>query len=129
MIYDVNYFIAKFEAIPEHFWICGSFNDKTGLKHCALGFCVHIRQRRTDPPYDTEFNALVEIFKCRGFDVVRVNDGTYEGVVKTSPRERILAKLYDFKQIEGIGAEQAIQEANVEAVKAILSNPVLEEAY
>ena len=37
MVYDVDYFIAKFEAIPASKW-CISAYERDG-KHCALGHC------------------------------------------------------------------------------------------
>jgi hypothetical protein len=36
-MYDVDYFIKKFEAIPEDKWIMGSFFFNS--RSCALGHC------------------------------------------------------------------------------------------
>lgn len=37
-IYNVDYFIRKFEAIPEERWITGAFVDPSG-NCCAFGHC------------------------------------------------------------------------------------------
>lgn len=39
MNYDVDYFINKFEAIPEEMWCVGLWVDSEGRK-CALGHCM-----------------------------------------------------------------------------------------
>lgn len=36
-MYDVNYFLGKYSAIPEGMWCIRTFSD--GLKSCANGFC------------------------------------------------------------------------------------------
>lgn len=38
MEYDIDYFIEKFEAIPEEKWGIGKFSDQDG-RCCALGHC------------------------------------------------------------------------------------------
>lgn len=38
MIYDVDYFIAKFQAIPEDLWTTGELG-KEGEPRCATGHC------------------------------------------------------------------------------------------
>jgi len=38
MKYDIDYFIAKFEGIPEDKWCTGDYEDSHG-RHCALGHC------------------------------------------------------------------------------------------
>lgn len=36
MQYTIQYFIDKFEAIPEDLWYVGDFSNLGGTKHCAL---------------------------------------------------------------------------------------------
>lgn len=38
-IYTKEYFIAKFEAIPEERWLENAFSDAEMKRRCALGFC------------------------------------------------------------------------------------------
>lgn len=62
MKYDVDYFIEKFEAIPEEKWIKGGTYDFAGTgNHCVLGHCgiknMHDKVRLND-----EQKALFKIF-------------------------------------------------------------------
>lgn len=104
-IYDVNYFIAKFEAIPDDKWITGSLGIAGSGKHCALGHCGVEDSKETE-----EAHALGALF---GFfnpmEVWKVNDlsifpedqripivALVENI--PTPKQRILAALYDIKK-------------------------------
>lgn len=84
MIYNINYFIKKFTAIPEELWTIGVYTS--GYRHCALGHCgVGIAHLETK-----ESLALDEILE---YEVAGINDGTscfYKG---PTPKERILGAL------------------------------------
>jgi hypothetical protein len=90
MIYDKEYFIKKFEAIPENRWIAGSFSDKLdNSKHCALGHCGESANTVTD---DGIYLAM--LFRCGKHEVTQINDGI--GFFKeygSTPKERILNAL------------------------------------
>lgn len=123
-MYDVNYFIRKFEAIPESQWI----NNATG---CAYTICGQYRQG-----YKSECPALSELFRkihykskiqlerdamgetyhgwswivCAINDDGTSNDTHYK---QKTPKKRILAALYDIRDKE-------LSEANVNAAKEII---------
>lgn len=92
-IYNVDYFIAKFSAIPEEKWFIGDYHSNDG-KSCALGHCNHHHERP-----NIEGVKLHELFKeLYGFiQVADVNDGKREEYKQPTPKQRILAALYDIK--------------------------------
>lgn len=86
--FEVNYYINKFEAIPEDKWCEGVFNNKD--QYCALGHCgANQTKRRND-----ESDALCDLFnfKLNTF-VGRVNDGRDPRFQQDTPKQRILAAL------------------------------------
>jgi hypothetical protein len=91
MTYDVDYFIAKFEAIPEDEWCVGHFISMDGTK-CALGHCGD--EGTGDSP---EANALGCLFPYLG-DVININDGRHSDYPQPTPKQRILAALNDIKK-------------------------------
>jgi uncharacterized protein YdbL (DUF1318 family) len=103
MNYDVDYFIQKFEAIPEKFWIVGKFH--CGHKHCAQG---HIKdQHRADEAGEMSerlHGLLMRV--CTGPKaeignaIARVNDGREPDYQQPTPKARILAALRDVKAKE-----------------------------
>lgn len=98
MTYDVDYFLNKFDAIPDEMWCCGGFS--WGGKMCALGHCgvTHYSS-----PITPESLALARLFNENlGVDVARVNDANsellYNNLSKLvelgdTPKERIISAL------------------------------------
>lgn len=86
-IYTVDYFIKKFEAKPDELWCINELRNQQG-QTCALGDC---RERG-------EFDALSELFQSNliGF-VSTTNNGNNPKYPQSTPKERILAALYDIK--------------------------------
>lgn len=100
MKYDVDYFIQKFEAIPEDLWCMGTLT--LGDKHCALGHCgVRNIQTEGSEALLSIFAEASTILKEKGvikwhLHVAGVNDGgTWATTLfkQNTPRERILAAL------------------------------------
>lgn len=91
MTYDVDYFIAKFEAIPEELWFVNGYTDFTG-RHCALGHCGETGNHfaRCD-----EAETLQRILQN---DTVPINDGYHPWYHQPTPKQRILAALGDVKE-------------------------------
>jgi len=86
--YDIDYFIRKFEGIPEDQWTKGSFCEEDG-RCCALGHCgVRNPEDEGRPLYTPEANALRRILP----KVVDINDG-YIARPEAGPKKRILAAL------------------------------------
>jgi hypothetical protein len=90
-MYTAQYFIDKFEGIPEELWCCGEFTDGLG-RFCAMGFCG----RRLGVCTDESF-ALSEIFIELGAQVPAVNDGDDSDYQQETPKQRILAALRDIQ--------------------------------
>ncbi len=90
MIYDKEYFIKKFEAIPEEKWTTKSFYTYGG-RCCALGHCgKRMGLVDTDESY-----ALGEITSC---STVAINDGLGDYIkYGNTPKERILNFLKQLK--------------------------------
>ena len=106
-MYDVDYFIRKFEGIPEEFWCVGDYSDHG--KHCAYGHCgMHHGKNE-------ENSALEKVFQCKeGLNIVNINDGGDCQYKQLHPKQRILAALYDIKKL------QQPQHANITKQLAIL---------
>lgn len=88
MKYTVDYFIEKFEAIPEELWCIGTF--QIGEKCCAFGHCggtEHIGANTV------ECNELIKVLTV----VAETNDGTNKLYQQPTPKQRILAALNDKK--------------------------------
>ena len=88
MRYDKNYFIAKFEAIPEDKW-CTHTYGKDG-HHCALGHCG-------DSIYVTTSEAD-SLDKLLQYKTAFINDGELLDSIDYSnygdtPKQRILTAL------------------------------------
>lgn len=60
--YDVDYFIAKFEAIPEKAWKTGCAGERGDDRHCALGHCgVYDEDSWRDEDLSEEAKVLANI--------------------------------------------------------------------
>lgn len=123
MKYDVDYFIAKFEAIDNENWIereLGSFSN-----HCTYGHCG-IRIDSDVPTNEAVFlSVLVDryikkydftdyIFENLSWSVVDINDGNHPSYTQSTPKQRILAALYDIR-------EKELSEANLKAATIIVN--------
>jgi hypothetical protein len=92
MNYDVEYFINKFQSIPEDKWTTRNYTEDD--KHCALGHCGVGSIRGENP----EAEALIEFFDLLSpGTIVYINDGLYTKYQQPTPKQRILAALYDIK--------------------------------
>lgn len=81
--YDVDYFIQKFEAIPEENWCVGEYHGDNDT-HCALGHCDD----------DIDRQPLRQLF-ANG--CAKINDGHNLRYQQSTPKQRILAALRDIK--------------------------------
>lgn len=110
--FDCNYFLNKFEKIPEHLWITGDWEKNS--KMCANGHCG---VKNGNMNYESI--ALNDLFKiipltvkdcfkhmfhldggCSYERTVGVNDGYCNEYNQPTPRLRILAALNDIKNIQ-----------------------------
>lgn len=122
-MYDVNYFIAKFEAIPEEEFITQDLKDFFNRK-CAYGHCgvdtsadsatiesLHL-SNIFGHIYISDDNPFFYYFGL-SWKVIKVNDGGDDGYKQPTPKQRILAALYDIRDKE-------LSEANVNTAKEII---------
>jgi hypothetical protein len=92
--FTVDYFIAKFEAIPEEEW-CVEHYSYSGA-HCAMGHCG----AREGEKFPDEAMALSTIFMNAGMSVANINDIGFSRdarYTEITPKQRILAALRDIK--------------------------------
>lgn len=91
-IYNVDYFIKKFEATQDNKWITNNYI--LGDSFCALGFCGRDGIRESK-----EADDLVNLFLSNSFaHPAEVNDGKQnQPYQQPTPKQRILAALYDIK--------------------------------
>lgn len=122
-VYNTEYFIKKFSAIPEERWIIGLFNDDQG-RSCANGHCGVVGKIHFDEtPSKTnrltltlESIALQKVFsilkialsfredKVEGDEysckAANINNGNCKKYPQATPKQRILAALRDVKMLE-----------------------------
>lgn len=98
--YTVDYFIQKFEAIPEEKWTRLSFINQD--RSCALGHCgVRTAYNNySGIALTEEGDALRNLFNNHlDFDVMTVNDDCVcSAYPQPTPKARILAALTDIKK-------------------------------
>lgn len=84
MNYDKDYFIRKFEAIPEENWCMNSYGI-AGV-HCAFGHCGStLKKAKTD-----ESIALASLLPENG---TLINDRQNTFYPESTPKQRILGAL------------------------------------
>lgn len=92
-VYDVDYFIAKFEAIPENLWCRHHFTKGVEVKsHCVYGHCG-ARKAYDDTEEGKALKSLSE-FHC---SMMQVNDGGDYRYKEDCAKSRVLAALRDIK--------------------------------
>ncbi len=102
-MYTVDYFINKFEAIPEEMWCIEARIDGDG-RRCAHGHCyVGDPNAQTNDEEDSLSQISIEHFGEPGF--ADINNGYNSKYNQPTPKQRILAALYDIK------ANQALEQA------------------
>lgn len=95
MEYTVDYFIKKFEAIPDNRWCVGELMNKAG-QCCAYGHCG-MREYDTEAP---EADALMKVERKLPSEptcFASINNGEHPAYQQETPRLRILAALRDIK--------------------------------
>jgi len=97
--YNVDYFIKKFEAIAEWRWTEGVFTKMIlGFipTHCAYGHCGHNGSISDNP----EVIGLLKLDRQLDTTIrlTSVNDGHDYRYQQATPKQRVLAALYDLKK-------------------------------
>lgn len=96
--YDVDYFLKKFEAIPEDDWCRRVYTDADG-KHCALGFCGSHVGKISDYGMDihTEEGENLRRMLLPLGGVTVINDYAEDDFQQETPKQRVLAALRHLK--------------------------------
>jgi Zn-finger protein len=102
-MYTVDYFIKKFEAIPEDQWGTGKYVSENN-RMCALGFCG------VRPCENTEEGDDLSVLSNNMIHFI--NDGKDYHYTESTPKQRVLAYLYNVKKHQE-AAEQKIVEENI----------------
>lgn len=112
MEYTTEYFINKFESIPEHLWTTGAISDQKGDAGCALVHCgvdkYYIRNEEAAALAILFLPFLNRMHMHGGWyphAVYAINDaaaglyrkGTIKIVTADTPKERVLQLLYHIK--------------------------------
>lgn len=103
-MYDLDYFIKKFEAIPEDRWNDHTQYDEHNSTCCAFGHCATDLEEMNGAE-TPEGRALGNIFREAGFTtwnnlwVTDVNNGRSDKYKQQTPKQRMLAALKDIKQL------------------------------
>lgn len=104
--YTVDYFIKKFEAIPEDKWYVGKFFGPEE-RCCAVGHCALPGNYKLHPFQTPEGLALMTLFQTYKMSVYSTNDGEgelrdYECFMGTgipfTPKSRIIRALKWIKE-------------------------------
>lgn len=101
MKYTVDYFINKFEAIPETRWVTMAYINEYGC--CAMGHCG----AQNDDCLTEESRALKMLFAVP-YAVQHINDGRFSQYQQPTPKQRILAALYDIKKLQSPEVKEKI---------------------
>lgn len=110
MEYTVDYFIRKFEAIPEERWITHCLVNHENTKRCALGHCCPDYSGRyfnNGRGQTEESEALIKLFGRNHLSIGGVNDGNSYNYQQDTPKQRILSALKDIKK--KLSNEQSVQ--------------------
>lgn len=122
MKYTVDYFIKKFEAIPEEMWISGIFFQNG--KSCANDHCGMRLNLLEQEIITTEAQGLQKVFSALPINVtdpsygysekaVHVNNGWSNEYKQPTPKQRILAALYDIKKMQSKDIDTATKTKTV----------------
>lgn len=119
--YSIDYFIDKFEVIPEEMW-CTKRYASGGGKYCAYGHCG-----LTDSiSHTSEGLALSKIsldYLGACFIMSEINDGYNLSYQQSTPKARILAALYDVKKL------QQPQHIDITKQLAVLPTPETRDVF
>lgn len=111
--YDVDYFIKKFEAISEDMWCTHAQTNSHG-QHCAWGHCGITNEQIGFRELDNHALKVIQLTRKSGFEwhlgnkaFANINNGAFLEYQQPTPKQRILAALYDIKkmQLKDIDAE------------------------
>lgn len=91
-----DYFIAKFEAIPDAQWHVGHYRDpQNPARRCALGHCRNSKEGAAFSFEESTDEEMALHGLLAGSGPAVVNDGKVSRYQQPTPKARILAALRD----------------------------------
>jgi len=130
-MYTVDYFIAKFHAIPEENWYEGNYNNTERTAFCALGHCGSGSSRTGLLEVTKEAVALQRIIRTYlESEVTSINDGLSNSYNQETPKQRVLAALMDIRSLVSFYQRRLsveISDPPITAEELISSLPAIEE--
>lgn len=119
MNYNVDYFINKFEAIPEYHFTTHLFENQNGQK-CPAGHCGVTHQHTVTPegialkqvlinlPITSKRSGtlIVDAFSTFPYKASCISDGLTKEYDQATPKQRILAALNDVKLMKHVRLEE-----------------------
>ena len=126
-MYDVDYFILKFEAIPEERWLSRHF--RMGDKACVMGHCDFYNKERDElerlfGTYSHLFTPLNWLKNGNRWPEQAINNGDDPLYQQPTPKQRILAALYDIKNAENGKEIRILGDTAIEEVNRIIAEGV-----
>lgn len=111
MNYTVDYFIDKFESIPEEELCIDVLLEKNTHNRCAQGHCGLVKSKdlksimavskiENVPFYLREGWSLRKLFETNGLNVAEVNNGKNPKYNQTTVKGRVLTALRDIKKTQ-----------------------------
>lgn len=110
--YTVDYFIKKFEAIPEDKWAVQHLVTSSGAR-CAMGHCGgHVNESEESASLAKLLSNLTGALPDQDISIYAINDGLdtirlgyhfenkYTSKKIRGAKQRILAALYDIKKMQ-----------------------------
>lgn len=106
-MYDCDYFIKKFDRISENRWCVFENKNKQG-QCCAYGHCGtdYSSEGNGLRELDYKFTPLLNLTWIGGgrykqsTKLADINNGLYAEYQQPTPKQRILAALYDIKRMQ-----------------------------
>lgn len=134
MKYTVDYFIQKFQAIPEGKWCTGSW-EHLG-RHCADGFCGSrsVGSKLVQTEEGVQLAKLLMPLMPNEYEstiIFVINDNHQQSPYRQpTPKQRILAALHDIKAMqhppyEDITKSLAVMSVNETPDKVCIDSPEL----
>lgn len=122
MEYNVDFFIEKFQAIPELRWWTGQYISNDGYAKCAMGHCGCVSG--FDAEFNKEVSSLILLFGgFLGFNIHSINDGDNRAFPEATPKQRILSALHKIKEIQ----QGQMESQNMDITQSLASLPIVEE--
>jgi hypothetical protein len=122
MKFDIDYFIAKYEAIPDELFTVHLFENYEGQK-CSVGHCgvydkagitpesLALKQVLAELPVTSKRTGelVVDAFSTFPVKASNISDGLVKEYPQKTPKQRILAALCDAEVLQQVRVEEILE--------------------